>query len=78
MTFTTKFTYSLNDIQLSRCSQFKDLGVILDSKLTFNNHINDIVASSYRNLGFIIRNTKDFVDNNTLILLFNASRRRHA
>lgn len=77
MTFTRKlnpieFTYVLNDVHLARCTQFKDLGVIFDSKLTFCHHINDIVTSSYRNLGFIIRNTKEFMDNNTLILLFNA------
>lgn len=48
----------------------KDLGVYLDSKLTFQNHIDNTVRRSWKILGFILRSTKDFQKYSTAILLF--------
>lgn len=48
----------------------KDLGILLDSKLSFVNHIEDIVRRAWRNLGFILRVTKDFRHHSSLITLF--------
>ena len=49
-----------------------DLGVLFDSKLSFNFHVNEIIKTSYKNLGFITRNSREFTDIGGLMLLFNA------
>ena len=77
MTFTRRsnsinFSYKIGNDMVTRCKQFKDLGVIFDSKLTFTAHIDHITANAYRNLGFIMRNSRHFKDISTLSLLFNA------
>ena len=43
----------------------KDLGVILDKKLTFVPHIDNTVRKSSKMLGFVIRNTKQFKTSKT-------------
>ena len=74
MTFTRRntsinFSYKIGNDMVTRCTQFKDLGVIVDSKLTFTAHI---TANAYRNLGFIMRNSRHFKYISTLSLLFSA------
>ncbi len=44
----------------------------MDTKLSFNNHIIEIVKSSHRNLGFLIRNSQNFKKQKTLNILFNS------
>ena len=44
------------DIQLQRCDKVKDLGVIIDSSLTFEDHITEKVNKAYSILGLIKRN----------------------
>lgn len=65
------YEYNLNNIALTRPEFIKDLGVTFDGKLTFNKHIEQIVQSSYKNLGFVLRNSKGFTDVNVFLLLFN-------
>ena len=36
-------------MQLERCAKVKDLGVIIDSKLTFEDHITEKVNKAYAN-----------------------------
>lgn len=65
ISFSTKrmpidFSYVLNNTELKRVYEIKDLGVTFDSKLRFDIHIRNIVAKSYRNLGFVMRLTKEF------------------
>ena len=48
----------------------KDLGVLYDSKLTFDSHIDTIVNDACRNLGFIIRIGREFKQIKTLQTLF--------
>lgn len=69
---TLAYGYSVNGILLDRVATFRDLGVILDSKLSFIPHINDLAATCFRSLGFIIRNSRDFSNIHTLKLLFYA------
>ena len=57
---TTSFDYSLGGINLTRCSNIKDLGILFDSELNFNLHIRNNVASGFKTLGFIIRSCRDF------------------
>lgn len=77
MTFSRKLSpiwhnYILNNVTLSRQDSIKDLGVIFDTKLSFNFHVNEIIKSSYKSLGFVIRNSLGFTDIQVLMLLFNA------
>ena len=50
----------------------KDLGVLLDSKLSESPHIEATFSSCIKLIGFIMRTGKDFKDPKTLILLFSS------
>lgn len=56
------YDYSLSGERLSRESSMKDLGVILDSKMTFRQHVSYITEKASRNLGLIFRIGKEFRD----------------
>lgn len=82
MTFTRrrKFietNYTINNEQLERTSEYKDLGVLMQSNLKFNSHHQYIVNKAYRALGFIIRNTKNFTNISSIVRLYNALVRPH-
>lgn len=59
---TILFDYVLLGTQIERVSQVKDLGVILDSQLSFKQHISYAVNKASRVLGFIFRISKDFTN----------------
>ena len=63
--------YTINDTSLRRVSEIRDLGVILDSKLTFKKQIDRIVSSGQTILGFMKRRAKEFVDPYLTKKLFN-------
>lgn len=77
MSFSTKqnnyilYEYRMNHINLCRVSTKRDLGVLFDPKFDFSLHVNNLVTCSYRNLGFIVRNSRDFHSIATLKSLFN-------
>ena len=48
-------TYKICDAALERCTQVRDLGVVLDSKLTFAGHVDATVAKAKRMVGLLIR-----------------------
>ena len=48
-------SYSINGIVLDRVSEMRDLGVVLDSKLTFASHVDDVVGRANRALGTYLR-----------------------
>lgn len=50
----------------------RDLGVWLDSKLLFSEHINHITKKAYRNLGFLIRSCKPFKNIHSLKVVYYA------
>ncbi len=52
-------------------SEENDLGVIFDSTLEFEDHINSKVSKATRNAG-LIRRTFDYLDNNTFTSLYKA------
>ena len=66
------FSYSLSGTFLQKVNTIKDLGVIFDSKFTFNNHIDYIIPKAYSMLAFVRRNSSEFSDPFTLTCLFNA------
>ena len=48
------FEYKIGDVTLESVYETKDLGIIIDDKFTFINHINYVVNKSIKILGFII------------------------
>lgn len=67
-----KFEYYLNNVALMRAYEVRDLGIILDEKLTFNKHISYAIAKSFAMLGFIMRICVEFRDPRTLKALYFA------
>lgn len=63
-------SYKIGDESLARVDDKKDLGVIFDSKLEFDLHINAIVSKANSILGFVKRNSSDFRDPYTVKSLF--------
>lgn len=57
-----RFDYYLNNATLDRVTSIKDLGVIMDSKLRFHDHIAMTTAKANAMLGFLRRNSKLFDD----------------
>lgn len=52
--------YTLNGAVLQVIDQIRDLGVTLDKKMSFNDHINDMTSRAFKMLGFIQRNSQEF------------------
>ena len=50
--------YFINDYKIDRDTTMKDLGIIFDQSLSFNNHIDYVITTSLKTMGFIIRSTK--------------------
>jgi hypothetical protein len=57
-----KYDYLINNSPLTRVDKVNDLGVLFKSNFSFKEHINNIVNKSFRILGFIKRNSKNFTD----------------
>ena len=77
---TTDFTYYLGDvndrIELERTSSMKDLGVIIDCKLKFQDHIKQKINKANSMLGIIRRNFKE-MDVDSFVCLYKVFVRRH-
>ena len=56
------FDYHINSDILNRVTTTNDLGIIMDSKLSFKQHIDKIVNNGKRMLGFMKRRAKEFND----------------
>lgn len=77
VSFTRKLSpiygsYMIDDKMVCRAKSVKDLGILFDETLTFNQHIHNIQLSAYKLLGFIIRTCRDFSDLHIMKLLFCA------
>lgn len=57
---STYFTYKLNCIHIAHPHFVKDFGVLLDTKLHFQNHVDHLVAQALEKLGLIRYNTSWF------------------
>lgn len=66
------FDYTMSGTSIVRVSTVKDLGVLLDSKLNYTQHIAATTAKANAMLGFIKRNTQQFRDIYCLKTLFCA------
>jgi len=65
-----------HDMQLERCGKVKDLGVIIDSKLTFEDHITEKVNKAYAILGIMKRNF-EHIGKDAFVLLHKSMVRSH-
>ena len=77
VTFTRKrhplfHQYTINNSPLDIKSEIRDLGVILDSKLTFHPHINKMLKSIRSTIGFLYRHSQYFSSPDTLLTLYYA------
>jgi hypothetical protein len=67
-----KFQYDIGDSDLERVDVIDDLGVLVDCRMPFVDHIGSIVSKSARILGFIKRISRDFSDPYTYKTLYVA------
>lgn len=81
MSFTRKreanyqhFDYNIDGSLIQKVNGIRELGVIFDSKLSFNNHFEIIINRSQRMLGFFSRSLEKFKNIKTYIMLYNCSR----
>lgn len=66
------FPYAVDNDLLKRVTVKKDLGIILDEKLSFREHIDEITRKAYRMLGFIFRCGKYFSSQSSIRLLYSS------
>jgi hypothetical protein len=64
------FDYSLNGEILERVNVIRDLGVLLDSRLSFDKHVDTTISKAQQTLGFIMRIGREFKDPYTFKSLF--------
>lgn len=57
-----QFTYHINETPIEKATNIKDLGVLLDEKLTYKYHINFIVSKAKSILAWIKRYSYEFDD----------------
>ncbi|CAG9121479.1 unnamed protein product [Plutella xylostella] len=72
-----EFDYRIRSQKLARVYSTRDLGVIFDSRFTFDEHIDSVVGKACRALGFVMRSSKPFKSMKTVKLLFCAYVRSH-
>ena len=74
------YTYDLRrnnyTISLERIDQMRDLGILIDERLAFCNHIQDKINKAYAMLGVIKRNFK-YLQLSSFILLYKNMARSH-
>ena len=63
-------SYSLIDSRLEFINSFVDLGILMDPKLNFINHINAVISKARASLGFVKRCCKTINDPFTIKTLF--------
>lgn len=66
------YGYQMGGISLGRVSTITDLGVTYDNMLNFKEHVENIVSHAYRILGFVLRQSFNFNNLNTLKKLYTS------
>lgn len=66
------YAYQLDGENLKRVNFIKDLGIIFDSKLIFDRHVDSVVNASSKMLGYIKRKCSSFSNHKALITIYNA------
>lgn len=70
-------TYHIDSTALEQVTVVNDLGILIDSKLKFTQHIDNIFRKSLKMLGFIFRVTYKFTNVKCLKLLYTSLVRSH-
>ena len=65
-----EFKYVISGDILERVNSIKDLGVLFDGGLSFNEHVNFITSKALKLLGFVKRTLRDFTDLNCFKVLY--------
>ena len=68
----TPFVYYKDQTNLTRVSLIGDLGVTSDSRLKFDKHIEIVLSKASRMFSFVRRNTKEFKEVSTVIVLYKS------
>lgn len=63
-------TYNIMNEQLREVECVRDLGIMLDKGITFKHHIAGMTQKAKRTLGFIVRNSRNFKNIQTLRVLY--------
>lgn len=66
------FQYNMNNVNLEPVTTVEDLGILFDTKLSFNDQLTHTVKQSHKTLGFILRNSRHFKCKKTLVMLFTS------
>ena len=66
-----QFQYKLGNAALNNVKSIKDLGVMLDSNLSFKDHVSYICSKAVRVIGFIKKFTSDFKSSSVILYLYN-------
>jgi hypothetical protein len=66
------YNYTLKEAELRKVTEVRDLGVIHDSKLTYEKHIDFIAKKANLSLGFIMRSRSQFSNIKTAKVLYCA------
>lgn len=65
------YNYTMENSELERATQIKDLGVIFDDRMSFTDHINSLVRECFQKVGLILRMGRNFRQAQTYMTLFN-------
>lgn len=65
-------SYKVDGALMQRTDAVQDLGVRLNSELTFREHIVNVCKKAYRSLGFVIRRAEGFTNMKAITSLYNA------
>lgn len=74
---TILYPYIIKNKLLKRVSEIRDLGVLLDSKLLFQSHVEHITSKALKMLGFILRVSSVFKNPQTFKILYISYVRSH-
>lgn len=69
--------YLINGAPIHRVELINDLGVVFDSSLRFNSHIDNIIARAFKMAGFVMRQCRQFKNVETLKRMYYALVRSH-
>lgn len=64
--------YSIGNAVPKRIQSIHDLGVIVDPKLDFHDHVTTFCKAANKTLDFIMRASSQFPDTRTVFMLYNA------
>lgn len=66
-------SYSIANIELSRESSMRDLGIIYNKKFDFTDHIHHVVSISNKKLGIFKYTARSFKNINTILKFYKST-----